>query len=458
MIGIMLLIITSHSTGGEVAAASKFKDIDENYREYIEYLYNKKIINGINETEFGSKKTITREDAAKMIASAKGLPGVTPTKTKFPDVDPKSYASGYIKAAADKGYITGYPDGTFRPKQQITRGEMAYLITKAFGFTKTSTVFYKDVPTGTAQYDVINKLTTAGITNGTSGGNYSPKAAMPREQFAAFVARSLNSAFRVEYKMAAIDTKYVTASSLNVRHDPSTNKAPKGIFKQNEKVQVYGIIGNWAYVSNGKLEGYVSMSYLANSQVSTTPSKGKRVITIDAGHGAHDPGAQANGIREKDLNLDVSLRVEKYLKSKGITVHMTRKTDVFLTLQQRVNVAKSNGSNAFVSIHGNAASASASGTETFYYASVQSRAQDSKQLATFIQSRLYKALGTTNRGVKNGNLHVLRENPLPAALVELGFLTNASDAKKLSSNTYKDLAAKAIADGIEDYYKWKEKQ
>ena len=99
----------------------------------------------------------------------------------------------------------------------------------------------------------------------------------------------------------------------------------------------------------------------------------------------------------------------------------------------------------------------ASGTET-WYSTASTRADDSKQLATFIQNRVYKALGTKNRGVKvnrEPQIYVVTETPLPAALVELGFISNDSDASKLSSNYYRDIAAEAIAQGIQDYYNWK---
>ena len=126
-------------------------------------------------------------------------------------------------------------------------------------------------------------------------------------------------------------------------------------------------------------------------------------------------------------------RVESLLKEKGIEVVMTRSFRYIPFLEERVEIGVNSGSDAFVSIHGNAATASASGTETFY-SSNTNRAGDSKQLATFIQNRLYKAMDTRNRGVKDKDFYVVYRNPLPAALVELGFMTNKEDARKLKSN------------------------
>ena len=134
---------------------------------------------------------------------------------------------------------------------------------------------------------------------------------------------------------------------------------------------------------------------------------------------------------------------------------MTRRTDIYPTLGQRVDIAVNAKADAFVSIHGNKFSReSANGTET-YYSTASIRADNSKQLATFIQERLYPALGTYDRGVRTANFQVIYKNPLPAALVELGFISNKDDASKLSSNYYRDKAAEAIALGIQDYYEWK---
>ena len=105
-------------------------------------------------------------------------------------------------------------------------------------------------------------------------------------------------------------------------------------------------------------------------------------------------------------------RVESLLKKKDIEVVMTRNSDVYPSLQERVQIAANSGSDAFVSIHGNAAGASASGTETFYSSS-SNRSSDSKQLATFIQNRLYKAMDTKNRGVRDGNFYVIKRNSIP---------------------------------------------
>ncbi|MGG2466856.1 N-acetylmuramoyl-L-alanine amidase [Paraclostridium bifermentans] len=163
----------------------------------------------------------------------------------------------------------------------------------------------------------------------------------------------------------------------------------------------------------------------------------------DAGHGGYDSGASGvHGCLEKDIALDINNRVDKYLKSQDIENTNTRTTDVFVTLKDRTNRANSLGVNSFVSIHCNSSdNPSAQGLETYCYKFAY------RSLADDIHSELIAdGLYTKNRGVKEGNLHVVRETNMDACLVELGFLTNEEDYNLIMNN--KDRFAKAIAKGI----------
>lgn len=450
---VAIVLVISSIGLSPASAAVPFKDILSTDKEII-YLYERGMIKGTSSTTFSPDAAVTREQAAVLIGRAFNMNGKL-RNTSFKDVKASDYSSGYIQSAVEKGIITGYDDGTFKPKQTMTRGEMAFLLSRAFNLTKTGNVFFTDIKVDTAStslYTAVNKIATFGISNGTGTGTYSPAEDLNRRQFAAFLARGLNPNYRVVFQNASIDTLYVTVDSLNVRTGPSTGYTAIGKLNTNAKFTVYGYNGVWAYGNSGNVTGYVHSSYLSKAAVVATT---KKYIAIDAGHGGTDPGAVANGLREKDVNLDVAKRVEALLKTKGISVYMTRTTDKTIALDQRVPLAVKSGANAFVSIHANSATPAASGSETFYSAALSQNAIDSKQLATFIQNRLYKAMDHNNRGVKDVPYLVLRTNPMPAALVELGFLTNSSDAYKLSTTTYKDRAAKAIASGIDDYYKWK---
>lgn len=242
----------------------------------------------------------------------------------------------------------------------------------------------------------------------------------------------------------------VTAASLNVRSGPGDQHSKIGAITLGKKVDVKALNGYWATIDfNGKT-GYVHKSYLKLLNQSAAPLK-DRIIVIDAGHGGHDPGASGNGIIEKQLTLDVSKRVEAKLKNAGAKVLMTRSGDTYPSLSARTEYAKKNYAEVFVSIHGNSflPNSPANGTEVFY-SSQNPNSNESRVLAQYIQNNIVKMASMTDRGVKQANFQVIRENNIAAVLVELGFMTNASDADKLKKNP--DIFAEAIYQGLLQYY------
>lgn len=223
------------------------------------------------------------------------------------------------------------------------------------------------------------------------------------------------------------------------------------------------------------------------------PSTEIKTVVIDPGHGGKDTGAIGiGGLKEKDVVLDVSKRVESLFNElTPYNVYLTRTKDIFIPLDQRPALAISKKAHAFVSIHANAGSSSASGLETYYYgiksSSINQTAKngpiknnpffskessitsileptasktnpyitDSKTLASFIQKRMVASYQLPDRGAKHGNFQVIRANNLPAVLTELGFITNKNDASKLSSPYWRQIAAEAIYMGILDFFESK---
>ncbi|MVO70796.1 SH3 domain-containing protein [Paeniclostridium sordellii] len=168
-----------------------------------------------------------------------------------------------------------------------------------------------------------------------------------------------------------------------------------------------------------------------------------KINMTDAGHGGYDSGAPGlHGCLEKDIVLEVSNKINDYLKTQDIKNINTRTTDVFVSLNERSNKANNLGVNSFVSIHCNSSdNQNAQGLETYCYKFKY------RPLADAIHSEIIKeGLYTKNRGVKEGNLHVVRETNMDACLVELGFITNEEDYSLIMNN--KDRFAKAIAKGI----------
>lgn len=165
----------------------------------------------------------------------------------------------------------------------------------------------------------------------------------------------------------------------------------------------------------------------------------------DAGHGGYDSGAPGlHGCLEKDIVLEVSKKINDYLKTQDIKNINTRTTDVFVSLNERSNKANNLGVNSFVSIHCNSSdNPKAHGLEIFCYKFKYRHLADCI-LQELKNENLYTQL--REGGVKEGNLHVVRETNMPACLVELGFITNEEDYNLIVNN--KDRFAKAIAKGI----------
>ena len=175
-----------------------------------------------------------------------------------------------------------------------------------------------------------------------------------------------------------------------------------------------------------------------------------KVLLLDAGHGGSDPGASGNGLTEKTLNLSVMQKVAKELEGSDIKVYVTRNSDVYPANNERAKKANQIA-HAMVSIHMNSGSATANGTEVLY----KNHANDtggltSQLLAEVIQNSIVEATDNTDRGTKHRtDLLILNATTVPAVIVEVAFLSNPSDALKLSQNDYQQTVAVAIAEAIE---------
>ncbi len=174
---------------------------------------------------------------------------------------------------------------------------------------------------------------------------------------------------------------------------------------------------------------------------------GGPVICLDPGHGGHDPGAIGNGIAEKDINLDIALRLRAKLTNMGYTVVMTRDADYFVGLQDRCNIATANHALLFISIHNNSGGPLANGTETYWFAGNWA----SQRLATFVEHDVLVRTGLQNKGVRVANFLVIKNATMPAILIEGGYLSNFDDAKQLADGNFRQKIAEAVATGLNSY-------
>lgn len=212
-------------------------------------------------------------------------------------------------------------------------------------------------------------------------------------------------------------------------------------------------------------------------------------IVIDAGHGGTQSGAQGFGLMEKNLTLDIARKTKSLLKQSGLNAILIRNSDATMSLVERSELASQLKADLFISIHVNATgkkNQSESGIETFHledryhfpsphhsgfvlmnlhnHKNLPTLVNDaqhknleaSRTLATSIQTNLISSLATNNinvinRGVKSDGFRVLLRSSVPAALVEVGFLTNKQEALRLSQESYRTFLAQGIHQGIVKY-------
>jgi len=213
-------------------------------------------------------------------------------------------------------------------------------------------------------------------------------------------------------------------------------------------------------------------------------------VVIDAGHGGHDPGAQANGVNESELTLDVATRLSKLLqKQPGVEVVMTRDTDVFVPLEERTSIANREGADLFLSIHANASrNPRARGVETYFlnFASnpdaeavaarensasgramhslpdivkaiaLNNKLDESRDFAELVQRSMVKRLMTRNKqlrdlGVKQAPFVVLIGASMPSVLAEISFVTHKQEGQLLKSTAYRQQIAEALFDAVVKY-------
>jgi N-acetylmuramoyl-L-alanine amidase len=193
----------------------------------------------------------------------------------------------------------------------------------------------------------------------------------------------------------------------------------------------------------------VSPPPVASSPAPAQPPREQVLVMLDPGHGGRDPGAVGiGGLQEKGVVLAVSHHVAAALNAQGVAVQMTRQGDQTVDLQPRADMAIAARATVFVSIHANAVNMQrpeVNGLETYYYS------ESGRVLATALQNQVLSTMAMNDRGVRQARFLVLRRTTMPAALIEIGFVTGAIDAPKLRDPRWQAQMGQAIAQGILNY-------
>ena len=255
-------------------------------------------------------------------------------------------------------------------------------------------------------------------------------------------------------------TRLVIEFSPSVKLEPSKLKLI-GVSPNSWELRFIGLKSNsFSSIGEGNiLRNSIKRTFekikIEDLDISSLPSVpyGKYKVVIDPGHGGSDPGAVGiNGLKETDIVLEVSKTVSGFLKNKGVKTILTRTYERTLDLQPRVSKANNAKADAFVSIHANATRGKrkdVNGLETYYYSGSKGYS-----LAKNIHKQiLITSSQSPDRGVRRSRFYVIRKTSMPAALVEIGFVTGMYDAALLRQKAYRDKMSFAIAKGILNYLK-----
>ncbi|MGC8868811.1 MAG: N-acetylmuramoyl-L-alanine amidase, partial [Sulfurihydrogenibium sp.] len=272
--------------------------------------------------------------------------------------------------------------------------------------------------------------------------------------------------------------------------------AKKDIEKQQKKMDNSDTNSEVLYTILKNLENQTKNLNISSYDIEAPKnfSGKKRVIVIDPGHGGHDPGATANGLREKDINLKVALKLKKYLEKDGrFVVYLTREDDTYVPLYDRTLIALEKKADLFISIHTNASeNPNLSGTYVYTLnlkgatsklakmveerenqtvlkvvkvsanqnvnkiiadMAISHTMTEGLNFAKFIEINAKNLLKDTEfKRIDSANFAVLKTPSIPAVLVETAFITNERDAKLLADDKFLDNFAKVLYKSIADYF------
>jgi N-acetylmuramoyl-L-alanine amidase len=490
------------------ARSTGFPDVGKSHVGYdaIKFLSEAGVISGYASGKFGPDDTLKRGQAIKILVRWQGVPTSTAT-CPFQDLDDTYRA--YVRTAYAKGWVAGFGDNAFQPYAPLTREQMAIVMVRAMGWEdeaeSLSSAEVSSTLAGFSDRDQISAharpyLAIAikkGLFLGSTDGRLTPQSGITRAQFCLVVVRAELSTravigdvrsssgygdktrvvldlsrapgevkaaitaegmLTVDYEGGAIagdpswkvgSAEVASVSARQLGYDPRTVRVTLDLGRyQTFRVMSLGPSGD---------QGYRLVVDVYRRTDGPT-GDGPPLICVDAGHGGRDPGAiGVSGSKEKDVNLAIASDLAEELRQAGLRVIMTREDDRYPTLQERADIANAAQASAFVSIHNNAhANGEVQGTTTFYWGTADEYSKEGKRLAEAIQRNLVEAIDSVDLTARTHwyDLVVLSQTHMVAALVEVGFMTNAAEEAKLLKSSYRSAAADGIAAGVMEYLGW----
>lgn len=486
--------------------SSDFLDVHENdwFAQSIWSAVNAGYMGIYTDNIFNPNLPIPRQEAAALTANLAGIGSGAGVKT-FTDADGiAGWAQRQIDSLVSAGIMDGYPDGTFRPDGKISRAEAVALINRARTFAGSTKVTALLTVTGSVvnirsgpdtSYGVVKKVYSGDTLNASllSSDNWYK---VDLDGTAGWITGSYVSAHNsadAEGTGGRSDTatgrgntleQDGAASGQNGNTTGQGSTANQGSTTGQGSVPDQGGAGSGqdGNVSRGgdPGRGAVTGSDSSGSAIQTggtaTDGSGSgadssanpdqngasgRLVVIDAGHGGYDDGATGpSGTREKNITLSIALKLSELLKGAGYNTLMTRSDDTFISLPDRSLAANGSKADIFVSIHCNSSEYhTGRGTEVYTEPDrlnpVYKQQENSRYLAGLVQNELIKALGLTDRGIREKDLAVCRETNTPAILIETAFIDVKEEESLLNDTSFQDKAAAAIKLGIDSYFSGK---
>jgi N-acetylmuramoyl-L-alanine amidase len=262
------------------------------------------------------------------------------------------------------------------------------------------------------------------------------------------------AAWLTSHDISSLKTEHVsykkTTDDLNIRTGPSAGYDRILTLKRGETVKTVASENGWDKIVTQKgYVGWCNNYYLKEA----LPLTGK-VILLDPGHGGHDPGAISySGKFEKYINLSVARNLKELLNKAGAAVYMTRTSDTYITNKERGRLADKLGADILLSIHHNSLNNNNYFGLSTYYNTINYKSPSfGYDLAEAIYLNAITINGVYRDGILDRNFEVLRETNTPAALIEIGFMSNPTEEMNIHNISFQNVMVEKIADGIIDYF------
>lgn len=256
--------------------------------------------------------------------------------------------------------------------------------------------------------------------------------------------------YNLNYFAEGSDGYKKTTDDLNIRTEPSAKSKKITSVKKGTTLMVVDSQDGWdKVVDMSGTVGWCNNSYLKE----TLPLEGRKIL-LDPGHGGKDPGSISfSGKYEKFVNMEVAQNLKAVLESMGATVYLTREGDTYIANKQRGRMADSLGADILLSIHHNSLNNSDYfGLSTYYNTVKYKDTRFGYDLAEAIYLNAVTVTGIYRDGILDRNYEVLRETNTPAALIEVGFMSNPAEEMNIHNSSFQNVVVQKIAAGITDYF------